>query len=116
MVCFDNGATKTKTKKIRDHASDLADKVAPTVESARDKAAPRAGSGERAAGALSRRQPSPPVSSSRPASAAGSASRGSAIDGGASGGRRFFRWRWRLGGSTPVYSAARSFSSTFSIT
>jgi hypothetical protein len=31
---------KTKTKKIRDHATDLADKVAPTVESARDKAAP----------------------------------------------------------------------------
>jgi hypothetical protein len=31
---------KTKTKKIRDHATDLADMVAPTVESARDKAAP----------------------------------------------------------------------------
>ena len=31
---------KTKTKKFRDHATDLADKVAPTVESAREKAAP----------------------------------------------------------------------------
>jgi ElaB/YqjD/DUF883 family membrane-anchored ribosome-binding protein len=31
---------KTKTKKIRDHATDLADKITPTVESARDKAAP----------------------------------------------------------------------------
>ena len=31
---------KTKTKNIRDHATDLADKVAPTVESAREKAAP----------------------------------------------------------------------------
>jgi hypothetical protein len=31
---------KTKTKNIREHATDLADKVAPTVESARDKAAP----------------------------------------------------------------------------
>lgn len=31
---------KTKTKKIREHATDLADRIGPTVESARDKAAP----------------------------------------------------------------------------
>lgn len=31
---------KTKTKKIRDHATDLADRIGPTVESAREKAAP----------------------------------------------------------------------------
>lgn len=32
--------TKTKTKKIRDHASDLGSRIGPTVESAREKAAP----------------------------------------------------------------------------
>jgi vacuolar-type H+-ATPase subunit H len=31
---------KTKTKKIRDHATDLGSRIGPTVESARDKAAP----------------------------------------------------------------------------
>ncbi|MGN6575341.1 MAG: hypothetical protein ACTHKG_06615 [Nocardioides sp.] len=31
---------KTKTKQIRDHASDLGSRIGPTVESARDKAAP----------------------------------------------------------------------------
>jgi hypothetical protein len=31
---------KTKTKKMRDHASDLGSRIGPTVESARDKAAP----------------------------------------------------------------------------
>jgi vacuolar-type H+-ATPase subunit H len=31
---------KTKTKKIRDHASDLGSRIGPTVEGARDKAAP----------------------------------------------------------------------------
>ena len=31
---------KTKTKKIRDHATDLGSRIGPTVESAREKAAP----------------------------------------------------------------------------
>ncbi len=31
---------KTKTKKIRDHATELGSRIGPTVESARDKAAP----------------------------------------------------------------------------
>ena len=31
---------KTKTKKMREHATDLADKIAPTVEGAREKASP----------------------------------------------------------------------------
>ena len=31
---------KTKTEKIRDHATDLGSRIGPTVESARDKAAP----------------------------------------------------------------------------
>lgn len=31
---------KTKTEKMRDHASELGSRIAPTVESARDKAAP----------------------------------------------------------------------------